>query len=158
MRVSTPEYPLIDADALRNFGAINQYEANRGSVLYSTKWSVLMNDLFVSGAIANRVPFYLASNRKLDTLWEPGSSHSTLFAREMAGLFMSGYEIIRLADGSEAMIPPQNRTNWLKLTKYMRQLPAYSSRVSVEAMAQPNLIKLLYNSRAKKLISVRFSL
>lgn len=106
MEISTPEKPLIDLDMIDNLKALDEKKNKRGSIINSDNWTFLMNDLFISGGVANQKSFYLASPRTVDNLWDRSERHITIFGREIAGLFAAGYELIHLQDGSEAMIPP----------------------------------------------------
>lgn len=154
IRVSNPEFPMIDFDLIMNLGVLN--ENLSGSILRSANWTVYMNDMFILGGIANRMPFYLASARDEFNLWDWFADRSTLFAREIAGLFMAGYEIKRLADGSEVMYPPSNRTVSLNLQEYMKKLPAFWKTGSARRlMADPTLIKMIYRSSNNSVIRVR---
>lgn len=153
--LSTLQYPLIDDTVFENFEVLNQFYNMRGSILNSPIWSFYMNDMFISGAVANRIPFYLASNRNFSTLWEAGTTHPSVFSRELAGLFMAGYELSRHQGGSEVLTPPAHRTTELRISKYMKALPAYSTPGTVAEMGNPNLLKMLYNTRSNKVISVR---
>lgn len=137
--VSTPQRPVIDRYISYNFGSLNERAGKAGSVLNSNKWSFYMNDMFITGGIANKRSFYLASPRTEANLAERG--HLTIFGREMAGLLLAGYEPQKLMDGSEAMIPGGGLRS-LSMAEYNLNLKRFNQPEMIRAMAHPNLIRV----------------
>lgn len=142
-RISTERYPFIDNRMRINLGRLNEINVPFGSAMDSSNWTFYMNDMMIYGGIANRRYFYLASKREMDVLWDPNQPQASIFARELAGLFAAGYELRRLPDGSEVMVPPRGTIDF-SLSNYMKTLPYYMTRESILSMTQPNLRGMLF--------------
>lgn len=140
-RLSTPERPVIDRSFPHNFGPVDELDGKTGSVLNASKnaWSFYVNDMFITGGIANKRTFYLASPRTEANFTEQG--RLTIFGREMAGLLMAGYEPQTLMNGSEAMIPGGGLRS-LSIADYNRNLRLFNTPEIITAMAHPNLVRI----------------
>lgn len=143
MTTSTVENPGIDSSFYTGFGTINEVEGRNGSVLDAYNWTFYVNDMFMIGGIANKRPFYLASNRTSRNLYNREGGHLTIFGRELAGLFMAGYEVHQLSDGSEIMIPPGG-LNPLTIQRFNENLFQFSGGRILTAMRHPDLIRIDY--------------
>lgn len=152
-RMSDPARPVIDNAALYNFRGIDELAEKNGSILNSGNWTFYVNDMFITGGIANKRSFYLASPRTQANLTEEG--RLTIFGREIAGLLMAGYEPHRLTDGSEAMIPGGGLRS-LSIADYNLNVGLFNTPDIIAAMAHPNLIRIDYHpetSRIRPIIS-----
>lgn len=150
-RISTEQYPFIDNRMRINLGRLNEINIPFGSAMDSSNWTFYMNDMMIYGGIANRRHFYLASKRNENVLWDEGSPQASIFARELAGLFAADYELRKLPDGSEVMIPPKRPVSF-SLSYYMEILTYFMTKENVKAMTEPNLRGMLFIQGTKKII------
>jgi hypothetical protein len=88
-----------------NFGTSN--DRSGGSVLWSTYWSIPLNDSWLMGGIHARLPFYLASPRTKANIVDPAYGF-TVTGRELIGLTTFGYQVnpnTRLGEVFECKVP-----------------------------------------------------
>lgn len=117
---SSEAEPGIDDPLRDNFLRMN--EADRGgSVLYSGRWSMLMNDAWVLGGLHSGTPFYLASPRTSQNL--TGSNPDfpmTVTARELIAITHFGYEIVsgHSSLGEVARLVDENAASRVTLEEY----------------------------------------
>lgn len=144
--IDAPDPPWINKQMADSLGELNEAEGKSGSILASENWSFLLNDLFISGAVANRVPFYLASPRTQKNLWNQRKKQLTIYARELIGLFAVGYELQHLADGSEAMVPPCENTTVLTLANYNDILSRFQKSDNISFIMHRQIRRFIFNS------------
>lgn len=140
---SSENFPLLDDTLVFNMGSLNEAPGGFGSILNSDNWTVYMNDMMISGGVANRTPFYLASRRDMRSLWINSRNRPTLLARELVGLLCSGYEINQLQDGSEILIATQH-TQRLNISTYMEVLSKFKNKFMIEKLTNFNLRQMRY--------------
>ena len=82
--------PMIGLDDIErvNFGTTS--DRTPGSVLWSTYWSIPLNDSWLMGGIHAQLPFYLASPRTKQNIVDP-TFGVTVTGRELIGLMEFGY-------------------------------------------------------------------
>lgn len=84
--------PLIGLDDVErtNFGITG--DRSPGSVLWSTYWSIPLNDAWLMGGVHAGLPFYMASPRTEANVLDP-TWGITVTGREVLGLKTFGYEV-----------------------------------------------------------------
>lgn len=88
--------PGIDQDLKNNFFIMDEQVAG-GAIMQITggQWTVLVNDAWLLGGIHSHTPFYLASPRTPETIYDVANARMTVTARELTGLKSFGYSIRR---------------------------------------------------------------
>lgn len=120
VKQSSEAEPGIDDPLRDNFLRMN--EADRGgSVLYSGRWSMLMNDAWVLGGLHSGTPFYLASPRTSQNLTGTNPDFPmTVTARELIAITQFGYEIVsgHSSLGEVAQLVDENAASRVTLEEY----------------------------------------
>ncbi|MBN3930783.1 hypothetical protein IQ279_14250 [Streptomyces verrucosisporus] len=79
---------------------------DRGAILHTRNWSILVNDSWLLGGVHSTAPFYLASERRQENLYL--APKLKVFGRELANLRSFGYRIVmgaQEATGEAAVLP-----------------------------------------------------
>lgn len=149
--ISTPAIPIIDEDTFKNLCKIDEAHEKRGSTLYSENWDFYMNDMFISGGISARKPFYLASKRTKSNLYDRFRNRPTIFARELAGLFAAGYELQSLFDKSEALVPPCDEIpREFNIQFYNENLEKFFTSDNIGFLTHPEIKKFIFHPEQRE--------
>lgn len=84
--------PMIGLGDVERFNFGMAHHRSSGSTLWSTYWSVPLNDAWLMGGIHARLPFYVASPRTKENVTDPTFGF-TVTGRELIGLLRFGYEL-----------------------------------------------------------------
>ncbi|WP_152249596.1 hypothetical protein [Xanthomonas maliensis] len=119
--------PGIGPSMKINMAVMNE-DAGGGSIMDSSKWTMLVNDAWLLGGIHSRTKFYLASPRtKVNIINSDGlyANQLTVTGRELAGLKMFGYRVISMKIGEVAIHYDASLSGTASFEKYTRGVSDY---------------------------------
>lgn len=134
-----------------------------GSILNSGNWSFLLNDAFILGAISKRTHFYLVTPRystgaitTASTGWaeiravkKDDHLRLTMYAREIIAALAAGYEIRKLADGSEILVPSEDMRG-LTLKELIIAVSHFEQTINWTAIKSVKLKSIIFDFKKKK--------
>ncbi len=163
--------PMITKTLSNNFHYITDNADNTnmnhkktlGSILNSENWSFLLNDAFMLGAISKRVHFYLVTPRyypgaittttkgwiSIKNVKKDEMLRLTMYAREIIAALAAGYEIRKLADGGEILVPSEDMRG-LTLKELITAVSHFEQTINWTAIKSVKLKSIIFDFQKKK--------
>lgn len=157
---------VSDTDFVNNFGIINNQRGMAGSILNTVPWNLFYNDMFVLGAISREVPFYLVTNRNIDSLTAffsdtgqrltdfanplAGTGNEkrlSIYGREILGPLLAGYKLVKpmSAHEHEGLVPNPDGIRGLTLKEYTDALNFFEKSNKWKILLRRDLVSIDFN-------------